>query len=84
MLAGYDPEEPPAVIRCPVLLLQADPEAGGLLRDEEVRMGMRLLSTVRTLCFKALATKWTGPADAGAACPLLDRSLPGERVEPPF
>ncbi len=43
MLAGYDPERLLPAIRCPVLLLQADPQAGGLLRDEEVQMALRLL-----------------------------------------
>jgi pimeloyl-ACP methyl ester carboxylesterase len=47
MLAGYDPHVLLPKIRCPVLLLQADPQGppqGGLLRDEEVALGLRLLS----------------------------------------
>jgi pimeloyl-ACP methyl ester carboxylesterase len=44
MLAGYDPYRLLPAIRCPVLLLQADPQAGGLLRDEEVQMALRLLA----------------------------------------
>ena len=31
-------------IRCPVLLLQADPKAGGFLTDAEVEQGIPLLS----------------------------------------
>jgi pimeloyl-ACP methyl ester carboxylesterase len=30
-------------IRCPVLLLQADPKAGGVMTDAEVEQGMPLL-----------------------------------------
>jgi pimeloyl-ACP methyl ester carboxylesterase len=43
MLAGYDPAQVLPAITCPVLLLQGDPAAGGLLRDEEVRLGLHLL-----------------------------------------
>lgn len=43
MLAGYDPEVLLPGISCPVLILQADPAAGGLLSDGEVEKGLRLL-----------------------------------------
>ncbi|MDP9369775.1 MAG: alpha/beta hydrolase [Chloroflexota bacterium] len=43
MLAGYDPEVLLPAISCPVLILQADPVAGGLLSDGEVEKGLRLL-----------------------------------------
>jgi pimeloyl-ACP methyl ester carboxylesterase len=43
MLAGYEPAQLLPAISCPVLLLQADPAAGGLLRDAEVALGLRLL-----------------------------------------
>jgi len=42
--AGYDMAVVFPSIRCPVLLLQADPEAGGILTDAEVEQGLPLLS----------------------------------------
>lgn len=43
MLRGYDPELVLPRIRCPVLLLQADPERGAALRDQDVEKGLRLI-----------------------------------------
>jgi pimeloyl-ACP methyl ester carboxylesterase len=43
MLEGYDPEILLPAIACPVLLLQADPTAGGGLSDADVERGLRLL-----------------------------------------
>jgi pimeloyl-ACP methyl ester carboxylesterase len=46
MLAGYEPEVLLPRITCPVLLLQADPLGplmGGVMRDEDVSLGLRLL-----------------------------------------
>ncbi len=43
MLVGYDPEVLLPAITCPVLLLQADPAQGGVLRADEVALGLRLL-----------------------------------------
>jgi pimeloyl-ACP methyl ester carboxylesterase len=43
MLEGYDPETLLPAIACPVLILQADPAAGGMLTDAEVAKGLRLL-----------------------------------------
>ena len=42
--AGYDMAVVLPSIRCPVLLLQADPQAGGLMTDAEIEQGLRLLS----------------------------------------
>jgi pimeloyl-ACP methyl ester carboxylesterase len=42
--AGYDMAVVLPSIRCPVLLLQADPKAGGFLTDAEVEQGIPLLS----------------------------------------
>lgn len=42
--AGYDMAVVLPSIRCPVLLLQADPKAGGFLTDAEVEQGLQLLS----------------------------------------
>lgn len=41
--AGYEPETILPQIRCPVLLLQADPRSGGLLSDDEVQRALPLL-----------------------------------------
>jgi pimeloyl-ACP methyl ester carboxylesterase len=41
--AGYEMEEVLPVIRCPVLLLQADPATGGLMTDAEVAQALSLL-----------------------------------------
>jgi pimeloyl-ACP methyl ester carboxylesterase len=43
--AGYEMEQLLPVIRCPVLLLlQADPAAGGLMTDAEVAQALPLLA----------------------------------------
>jgi pimeloyl-ACP methyl ester carboxylesterase len=42
--AGYDMETVLPAIHCPVLLVQADPSAGGALTDEEVRRALPLLA----------------------------------------
>ncbi|HZD59654.1 MAG TPA: alpha/beta hydrolase, partial [Anaerolineae bacterium] len=39
----YKPEELFAKIQCPVLLLQANPELGGLMRNEDVDRALSLL-----------------------------------------
>jgi pimeloyl-ACP methyl ester carboxylesterase len=41
--AGYEMEQLMPAIDCPVLLLQADPDAGGLMTDAEVGAAMKLL-----------------------------------------
>ena len=41
--AGYEMEQLLPAIDCPVLLLQADPDAGGLMTDTEVARAMELL-----------------------------------------
>jgi pimeloyl-ACP methyl ester carboxylesterase len=41
--AGYDMETALPTISCPVLLIQADPSAGGVLTDEEVQRALTLL-----------------------------------------
>ncbi len=43
MLEGYEPEALLPAITCPVLILQGDPAAGGLLSDREVERALRLL-----------------------------------------
>jgi pimeloyl-ACP methyl ester carboxylesterase len=43
-VAGYDMEVVLPAIRCPVLLLQADPAAGGIMTDAEVERALALIS----------------------------------------
>jgi pimeloyl-ACP methyl ester carboxylesterase len=43
-VAGYDMEVLLPAIRCPVLLLQADPDAGGEMTDADVERALSLLS----------------------------------------
>jgi pimeloyl-ACP methyl ester carboxylesterase len=43
-LEGYDMDVVLPAIRCPVLLLQADPNAGGMMTDAEVEQAQQLLS----------------------------------------
>jgi pimeloyl-ACP methyl ester carboxylesterase len=43
LLRGYDPELILPSIRCPVLLLQADPARGSALRDPDVEKGLTLI-----------------------------------------
>jgi pimeloyl-ACP methyl ester carboxylesterase len=43
MLRGYEAERILPRIRCPVLLLQADPELGSALRDQDVQRGLALI-----------------------------------------
>jgi pimeloyl-ACP methyl ester carboxylesterase len=43
-VAGYEMESVLPAIQCPVLLLQADPDAGGLMTDAEVAQALPLLA----------------------------------------
>jgi len=45
--AGYEMTEVLPNIQCPVLLLQADPNAGGLMADREVELALPLLRQAR-------------------------------------
>lgn len=42
--AGYDMQRVLPAIRCPVLLVQADPSAGGAMADEEVQRALPLIA----------------------------------------
>jgi pimeloyl-ACP methyl ester carboxylesterase len=44
MLPGYDPQILLPKVKCPVLLLQADPAHGAVLHDEEVALALQLLA----------------------------------------
>ena len=52
--AGYDMETVLPAIHCPVLLLQADPSAGGALTDEEVQRALTLLADPTLMRFAGM------------------------------
>ena len=52
--AGYDMETVLPAIPCPVLLVQADPTAGGVLTDEEVRRALTLLADPTHMRFSGM------------------------------
>jgi pimeloyl-ACP methyl ester carboxylesterase len=52
--AGYDMETVLPTILCPVLLVQADPAAGGALTDEEVQRALPLLANPTHMRFSGM------------------------------
>ena len=52
MTVGYEMEKVLPAIRCPVLLLQADPDAGGMMTDAEVERALPLLAHPRHVRFE--------------------------------
>lgn len=77
MLEGYDPEVLFQTIVCPVLLLQADPARGGLLRDNEVTRALRLLPHGRHVRLTGIGHELHGPSEQvpavlAAITPFLD------------
>ncbi|MBV9171517.1 MAG: alpha/beta hydrolase [Chloroflexi bacterium] len=65
MLSGYEPRVLLPAIECPTLLLQADPHgplAGGVLRDEEVRLGLALLRHGQHVRLDGIGHPLHGPA----------------------
>ena len=52
--AGYDMETVLPAILCPVLLIQADPSAGGALTDEEVQRALPLIADPTHLRFSGM------------------------------
>ncbi len=76
MLAGYDPQVLLPRIRCPVLLLQADPQGpqqGGVLRDDEVALGLELLPNATHIRLEGVGHPLNQPAVVFAAItPFLD------------
>jgi pimeloyl-ACP methyl ester carboxylesterase len=63
MLRGYKPEQLLPAISCPVLLLQADAAFGGMLRDEEVEMGLRLLPAASHVRLQGIGHELQGPPE---------------------
>jgi len=77
MLEGYDPAHLLPAIRCPVLLLQGDPATGGLLRDDEVALGLRLLPQAAHVRLAGIGHELHGPPEnvprvLRAITPFLD------------
>jgi len=58
MNQGYDAHVLLPVIRCPVLLLQADPEAGGLTPHEEMAPALALLPRGKHVFLKGVSHAW--------------------------
>jgi len=52
--AGYDMETMLPAIRCPVLLVQADPSAGGALPDEDAQRALNLLANPTLMRFSGM------------------------------
>jgi hypothetical protein len=63
MLEGYEPEVLLPAISCPLLLLQADPRQGGMLRDEEVALGLRLLRRASHVRLDGIGHALHGPPE---------------------
>jgi pimeloyl-ACP methyl ester carboxylesterase len=63
MLRGYEPEELLPAISCSVLLLQADAASGGLLRDEEVATGLRLMPSSSRVRLQGIGHELHGPPE---------------------
>jgi pimeloyl-ACP methyl ester carboxylesterase len=67
MYDGGDPDALVRAIRCPVLLLQADPAAGGLLRDEDVAYAMARLDQPRHVRLTGIGHELHGPPNQSPA-----------------
>jgi pimeloyl-ACP methyl ester carboxylesterase len=76
MLEGYDPHVLLPRITCPTLLVQADPNGplgGGLLRDDEVELALRLMPNVRRVRLEGVGHPLNDVAQVMAAMqPFLD------------
>ena len=70
----FRPESVLPQVRCPVLLLQADPAEGGLMTDSDVALGRRLLPDVAHVKFMGvghgLHVEAAGHRGVGARTPL--------------
>ena len=53
--AGYEMNSVLPSIQCPVLLLQADPTAGGLMTDREVELALPLLDRPRHIRLQGIS-----------------------------
>jgi len=69
--AGYEMEGILPAIRCPVLLLQADPAAGGMMTDEEVERALPLLAKARHVRLEDTGHFIFGPEKEPALCAII-------------
>ena len=53
--AGYEMDKVLPRIHCPVFLLQADPAAGGVMTDQEVKLAQPLLAQPQHLCLPGVS-----------------------------
>lgn len=70
-LDGYDVEGVLARVRCPTLLLQADPKAGGMLTDADLAFAERTVKECYSVRFPGVGhlIHWTDPV--GTSRPVL-------------
>jgi pimeloyl-ACP methyl ester carboxylesterase len=69
---GYEMEAVLPGIRCPVLLLQADPDAGGLMKDADVARALPLLARGRRVRLEGIGHALFHPRKGPAVCAITD------------
>lgn len=81
LLDGYDPDDVLPRVRCPVLLLQADPACNGLMNDADVEHARDLLPGLRHVRFDGVGHALhveDAPAVHRAVAPFLEEcAAPG-------
>jgi len=70
--AGYEMDEVLPTIRCPVLLLQADPDAGGVMTDAEVERALPLLRRPRHVRLEQTGHFLFDPRKEPALCAMIE------------
>ncbi len=71
-VAGCDMEVLFPAIRCPVLLLQADPEAGGVMADADVECAMSLLAQGQHVQLEGIGHRMFYPRKEPALSAIVD------------
>jgi pimeloyl-ACP methyl ester carboxylesterase len=70
--AGCEMEAVLPGIRCPVLLLQADPDSGGLMKDADVVRALPLLARGRRVRLEGIGHALFHPRKGPAVCAITD------------